>query len=406
MTVPIVIVQGAQWGSEAKGAVALALCERLGVRWAVRTGSINAGHTVWDGSRRIAFQQIPVGAVLPSVTAVLGPGAYVHVETTMKEAMAANCIDRLLIDKNCGVHLDSFTAEAKGANRSLKIGATGKGCAEAVIHKIADRGVGTALLFREHVNCDSPLASVPLVDTADLLNDAYDSGDRILLEGTQGSLLDLHCGPYPFTTSRQTTAAAWVCEAGISPALDYEVVLVARTYPIRVAGNSGPMGEEIDWPRLARRINARLERRGHLPLVDPGAVDEFEAKLGSIRRTNVTDGDAASSLHHATEALASVSNEANRSLMKLFETTTVTKRLRRIAELDVGLLKLTVKKERPAYAALTFLNYVFPELTPEHNPSRLLHDEARRYVNHLQELIGCRVRYASIGPRTEDLLEV
>lgn len=403
---PIVVIQGAHFGSEAKGAAALALCERLGVKWVVRTGSINAGHTVYYNGNRHVFQQLPVGALLPNTGVVIGPGAYVSLETMASEVEMSGCRDRLLVDKHCGVHLDDYTREAAVEARNLRIGATGKGCAEAIVHKIGDRGVGVPLLLKDRWG-DRETARYggrpSFCDTAEILTDAYHSGQRIMLEGTQGTLLDLHCGPYPYVTSRQTIASAWVAEAGLSPALDYEVILVARTYPIRVAGNSGPMGREISWPRLARRMNARLRDRNLEPIVAEEALREFEDCLDA--QTALLSNDMHENgvaLYAATYAMMAMSDAGRTEIGKLFETTTVTKRLRRVAELDVDRLRLTVKKEQPAYLILTFLNYVFPELAHE----REIHDEAMRYISDLQEQIRCHIRYVTIGPRSEDMLEV
>lgn len=400
----IIIVQGGAYGSEAKGAVSLALCERLDVKWTVRTGSINAGHNVWTGDRKITFQQLPVGSVLPGVNVVIGPGAYVSQKVINDEVAVSGCKDRLILDTNCGVHLDEYTDEATQANRKLKIGATGKGCAEAILHKIKDRGVGVPLLFREET---APEGQYRFADTSLLLNQAYDRGEGILIEGTQGTLLDFHCGPYPFVTSRQTIAAAWVAEAGLSPALDYEICLVARTFPIRVAGNSGPMGIETSWPVLAQQMNTRLRSFNLPPIVSEDALNEFwtcREKAGTNTKSAQRTWSENALLIN-TEALALMSGHGRTEVLKLFEATTVTKRVRRIAELDRELLKLTVIKERPAYLALTFLNYVFPELSPEHNRVRQVSSEALRWVYKLQDDVGCQIKYASIGPRSEDLLE-
>lgn len=407
---PILIVQGGQFGSEAKGAAALFLCEKHGIGWAVRTGSVNAGHSVMYRGKKIAYQQLPVAAIHPSTKLVIGPGAYVHPETLIREigltdrfAEIVPVNDRLHIDDNCGIHLDEFTTEAREAGRNLKIGATGKGSAEAVIHKIRDRGVGRPLLLREHWDWHKH-GVLKQCDTAEMLTDAYHAGESIMLEGTQGTLLDLHTGPYPFTTCRQTIASTWVTEAGLSPALDYEVVLVVRTYPIRVAGNSGPMGQEISWPELARRINKRLATFGRPPLVREEVLSEFDHQLSRVyadpSRFDLTEPEL--SLKAATAALLCLNNENNAEIMKLFETTTVTKRLRRIAELDVKQLRLTVKKESPAFIFLSFLNYKFAELVHE----RTLHREALEYIYNLEVQLHCLIRYVSIGPASEDVLEV
>lgn len=399
MTEPILIVQGSQAGSEAKGAIALFLCEKLGVKWACRSGSINAGHSVVVGKEKIAFQQLPVAAVMPPVNLVVGPGAYVHNATVERELdYGPDVLNRLFIDRNCGVHLDSYFDEAARVGRALKIGATQKGCAEAIIQKIKSRGDGVPLLFREELEVRPELMKRVAYDTAEMLTDAYHSRERILLEGTQGTQLDMHCGPYPYTTSRQTIASAWVTEAGLSPALNYEVVLVARTYPIRVAGNSGPMKDEIDWPTLARRMNKRLKAFGKPPIVEEDAIAAYEKALAVV-----TQGKPPreAQLYGSTWALEALTEQYRAEVMKLFETTTVTKRVRRIAELDVEQLRLTVKKEHPAFLALTFLNYSFPELAG----ARELHKEALQYVQDLQEEIRCWIRFVTVGPRSEDVLE-
>lgn len=424
---PIIVVQGGQWGSEAKGAVSLALCQREGVKYAVRTGSINAGHSVIvpmpHGEMKFAFQQLPVAAVLPKVKLVLGPGAYIHGPTLQREISVAKNLptasnhmaDRVIIDRGCGVHLDGYMDEAAIEGRNLKIGATGKGCAEAIIHKIKDRGVGRPLLFRE-MQMDGrgmPIKDMVFADTAEIINDAYDSGDRILIEGTQGSLLDLHTGPYPFTTSRQTTASAWVTEAGLSPALNYEVVLVVRTYPIRVAGNSGPMGREITWPSLARAMNERLQKFGLAPVVSEPALKDYEGALEEVLNSATHKPGAETKLKAATSAFEVMGEDTRAEVLRLFETTTVTKRLRRIAMIDVDQTRLTIKKERPAYVVLTFLNYVFPELP--HLMSGLSADakmaalaerkEVMDYVEDLQDRMRCWIKYITVGPRSEDMIE-
>lgn len=410
MPKPIKIVQGAQFGSEAKGMVALAVARKDGVNWAVRTGSVNAGHTVVVGDKRIAFQQLPVSCVDRDVNIVIGPGAYICPHTLRHELEVSGLkAGRLFIDHNCGVHLPSYTTEAKEAARNVKIGATGKGCAEAIIHKIKDRGVGKPLLFRDYM-CEFGFGNLRsrLTDTAKLLTSAYDVGDSILIEGTQGELLDFHCGPYPFVTSRQTISASWVAECGLSPALNYDIILVARTFPIRVAGPSGPMPDEISWAALAREMNSRMESLGKSPIILDKYLVEFECHREVCLR-DLLDQERPQEeidLTLNTHALKSVSGECLAALSKLFETTTVTKRLRRISRLSVDQLRDTVYKVRPKYVVLTFVNYVFPELATEHNPGRNLSTSALRYVEKLEKDIGAPIRYVTLGPASEDLVEV
>lgn len=448
---PIVIIQGGQWGSEAKGAVAAAICLQRNIDIAVRTGAINAGHTVVYNGTAYAMQQIPTGWVNPHTSLFIGAGAYIHPPTLFREIEMINAAmpemdvrDRLYIDYRCGVHDEAAEDASKSANRHHSIGATGKGCSEAIVNKIRNRNNG-AVLFREwckHEVLRNGGTHIPVglvfTDTCDLLNSNYDAGKSILIEGTQGTFLDLHLGPYPFTTSRMTSAANWVAECGLSPALEYEVVLVCRTYPIRVAGNSGPMPGEIEWTELANWVN---EKRG-IPLVDPRALGEFQInlqlaaskatldgryKVPTINRQFDTDLSqwtpeqrsefrvAASELHR--DALNMCSPEAVKELRKLFEMTTVTKKLRRVAEMDISMLKEAVAINRPAWIAITFLDYVFPRLANmtagdvdgsavqgdvKFEPLRWVKQGAATYINGISSALGVPVKWVSTGPKPEN----
>lgn len=448
---PIIIVQGGQWGSEAKGSIAAYLCLTRGVNHAVRTGAINAGHTVYYKGRAYPMQQIPVGWVNPNTRLVIGAGAYIHPETLFREidwineAMPeADVIDRLSIDYRCGIHLPEHAGIAKDANRHHRMGATGKGCSEAVVAKIRDRNNGYKL-FREwwrpggDGQWDGP-DRLQFVDTSRLLNEAYDRGDRILIEGTQGTHLDLHLGPYPFTTNRMTSAANWVAECGLAPGLQYETILVVRTYPIRVAGNSGPMSDEIEWSDLAVDINSKLRGAGREPLIEQAALDEWgEALFGAasqaeeesryevpiagktphynVRLSSWSPAEreqwrvAASELHR--DALAMCSDDTQRELRKLFEMTTVTKKLRRIAGLNIDDLKRAVEINRPTSIALTFLDYVEPVLKdatgttlvlPANDPAiDAAIRQAQRFIFGLEKALGVPVRIVSTGPLPENV---
>lgn len=441
--VPIVVVQGAQFGSEAKGAIAAKLCIDRDIHYAVRTGAINAGHTVVYKGEKFAMQQLPTGWVNPKTQLVIGAGAYIHPDTLWREidivnrAMPEHDVrNRLIIDSRCGIHDEAAEGRSKETNRHHRIGATGKGCSEAIVAKIRDRNNGYELFFNTsqgHKFREHRMGN--FADTVHILNRAYDDGGSILIEGTQGTLLDLHIGPYPFTTSRMTTAANWVAEAGLSPALSYEVVLVARTFPIRVAGNSGPMDNEIDWVDLAFTINERLVKSGREPLVGKWALTEFRNQLQSaaneavrseryqvptvspgIFNLNVGRWDAytrstfrvaASELHR--DALTGLANDTVAELRKLFETTTVTKKLRRIAEISIPNLKFAIEVNRPKWIALTFLDYSVPELArvgpdqildPANDISAAL-EHAADEVESLAHKLGVPIKMVSTGPAEE-----
>lgn len=187
MVKPIIVVIGGQFGSEAKGAVASALGKIYRVKWAVRTGAVNAGHTCYHAGRPWVMQQLPVGWTNPETKLVIGPGALVHPDILLRETemlMEADprILERIFIDKRAGIHMKAHTERAGESGRHHSMGATGKGCSEALIDRIRLRGKGG------HLFKDSIIApQYRLTDTVELLHNAYDRGEQILLEGTQGS---------------------------------------------------------------------------------------------------------------------------------------------------------------------------------------------------------------------------
>lgn len=427
----IIVIQGGQWGSEAKGLITAKVCFDRKADICVRTGTVNAGHTVPYNGKQYKMQQLPVGWVRPETVLVLGAGAYVHPEILNREIhMVADAtgegvdgvLSRLYIDQRCGLHLPVHTHRATDANRHHSMGATGKGCSEAVVDKITGRGKkGGWYTFKawadEH---EGTVNRLTFSDTAELMNRLYDRGQTIVVEGTQGTLLDLHLGPYPYTTHKQTQAANWLAECGLSPMLDIELILVMRTFPIRVAGNSGPMPGEISWNRLAHNINNKLQD----PLISPKALMNWELALEETARKSVdfpydtglfdpglwNDGQKATHPTYASEAHArawSLLHPWDQSeLSKLFERTTVTNKLRRIAEWHRPTAAYSVMLNRPTSIALTFMNYVEPQTwacdrlrygtLPENVKMRV-----RAYLLQKHEELKTTISYVGFGPLLE-----
>lgn len=370
----ITVIQGGQWGSESKGMVAERWARDNRIPNVIRTGSINAGHTVYDFKdhrKKYVFQQLPTASInnhnyRPRV--YIGPGAYIHKptldrEVEMVEAIDPNFKSRLFIDHRATMHTDDHIQMAKGANRHLSMGATGKGCAEVMIQKIAMRGSQP----------QPALASDRLQHEYNLVDLSEHMYGDCLIEGTQGAELDVHLGPYPYVTSRMTSVAAWVAESGL-PCRNVLPVLVFRSFPIRVAGNSGPMPNEISWVELADEINAKRARLHMPPIVSPMALNAFIDMVSKVSKKYGVDGnslhllrgsdrvkhrDALSNLHQ--EALNKLDDDTVTELRKLFEVTTVTKKLRRIARFDMDTFLRVMNREQPHAVVFTFMNYLFPE---------------------------------------------
>lgn len=377
-THPISIIQGGQFGSEAKGAIAAYLCEKDGIDFNVRTGATNAGHTCYYNGKPYAMQQLGVGWVNPATTLVVGAGALIDPEILVREvamvtdATGQDIRKRIYIDPRAGLHTQDHAMLSASSGRHVKIGATGKGCSEALVARIKGRGEGAQLFGQTRL-----AKEFNLVDTERLLNTAWDQGARIQLEGTQGQGLDLYLGPYPFTTHKQTGPAQWMLECGLSPSLPNEVTLVVRTFPIRVAGNSGPMRNEISWTILAGEINGKRRAAGLEPIVREESLEVWaEALLCAARDFPIPAGHNPDDQHQWTKlerdaydmTLSGLNAAAWKllpeaiqiDLRKLFELTTVTKKLRRIARFDTIQYEDSLRQARPKHIALTFANYSDP----------------------------------------------
>jgi len=381
---PIQIVQGGSYGSEAKGAIAAFMCEKDNIDYCVRTGATNAGHTVFYKSKPYKMQQIGVGWVNPNTRLVIGAGALIDPKILIREiamineATGEDVRKRLFVDRRCGMHFPYHANASSVSGRHHKIGATGKGCSEALIDRIKARGQNYMLF--DQWNTRLGKIDVVTTDTENMLNSAYDGGASILLEGTQGQLLDLYFGPYPYTTHKQTGPAQWLLECGLSPSLPNEITMVVRTFPIRVAGNSGPLKNEISWPILAGEINAKRSAKGLLPIVREDSVLAFQESLRVVAKdfalpVGAGDGsdqhlwsvgdrntyqEAASELNASAWKLLPEAVQAD--LLNLFELTTVTKKLRRIARFDTLDFQVALRQVRPKYIALTFANYLQPDI--------------------------------------------
>lgn len=258
----IQVVAGAQFGSEAKGHVThrLVMEEVLAGHDVVnvRVGGPNAGHTVYaeDGSK-FAFRQLPVGAVVQGVTPVISAGSEIDLPVLIDEIgqrrdwfqKMQRTPPPLLIDLETTMIEDRHKQTEGDRDLVRSIGSTGKGIGAAR----ADRLMRSAARLKDDLEARHFLDAQPdvlLGNTAPLLNE-NDPLRTVVIEGTQGYGLGLHAGFYPQCTAGDCTAVDFLAQARISPfAHRVEPWIVARMFPIRVAGNSGPLEGETSWAAL------------------------------------------------------------------------------------------------------------------------------------------------------------
>jgi adenylosuccinate synthase len=425
------ILVGLQAGSEGKGKYISAL-SHVPYKALVRTGSVNAAHSVVYKGKTYVFHQIPAGALhFPNAKLILGANAQIDVEYLTREIELLKSMNmfhddagnpRIVIDPNttiidpidkiaenggrmpdcgdlyfhprdCSIHKTTETCIGCGKlpedSAWAKLGSTTHGCGANSIRKTA-RGTKMVVLpgqeldlakyFRsklpEGVSHDElqafileTIANGPITDwgsavevvpvryaeedtfvkqfigdTVGLLNRLIDSDQSIMLEGTQGSILSLHHGFKRKTTSRDTNAANWCSEAGVSPLAVRNIYGVMRTFPIRVAGNSGPMpGEEITWEEVTRHANS------------PVPIEEI---------------------------------------------TSATKRKRRVSTLGEEHLRRALDLNRPTNLMLTFVDYLNHEDKNKASWDSLT-QKTRDWITTLESKMGVFFNYLSTGPAPE-----
>ena len=245
------VVVGGQYGSEGKGKVSAFITKHENVDICVRCGGPNSGHSFVDeNGKNVVLRQLPTGFVNPRTRLLIPAGALIDPPILKQEMESLGLLpERVGIDRKCFIieEKDRDSEQAFGLRERLSSTLCGVGAAQSRrVLRTED-----ARLTKD-VRHEYPWMSEYLTDVSDEVNTALDHEKKVLIEGTQGFGLSLyHSDHYPKTTSRDTTAAGFLSEVGVSPRLVTEVVVVFRTFPIRVAGEqAGPLKDEITWEQL------------------------------------------------------------------------------------------------------------------------------------------------------------
>lgn len=344
----LTVLVGGQYGSEGKGAVVAKIADQYDVH--VRVGSHNAGHTIyWKGAKHV-MQSIPCGWINPNADIIIGRGALINMKCFMKELVHVlqyypDFLTRLHIDPEAGILDEKFVEMEGGVNGEMhrRIGSTGEGVGparEARISRDPNR-------YRQFKNVaeEYGLSECLCFNTPQFIAERHDAGANVLIEGTQGSGLSLLHSHYPYCTSIDTNAAGIISEVGIAPSRVTDVLMVCRTYPIRVAGNSGPMEDEISWDELNKRLGKEITP----------------------------------------------------------EKTTVTKKVRRIAGWDPLLFYNACLLNEPTEIALTFADYIDPSLANVTDVNAINNSER---LNAFIDSVGIREKLKYIGTGPDSMVEV
>jgi adenylosuccinate synthase len=272
----LMIVVGGQFGSEAKGACAAALAARSDAPLVIRTGGPNAGHTVWGGTPHQEFKlrQLPTAAISnPDARIAIAAGSVVDPDLLGKEIADTHTQRYVLVDEMATVLEPEHVDEEVYATPGLRNWSTQKGIGAARSARIMRK----ARVWRQV----SPPSQTAACDVAHLARVQLQSGGDVIIEAAQGYGLGLHTSFYPKTTSADCRAIDALAAVGLSPWFglgglnpDYrfglEIWVVMRPYPIRVAGESGPLFQEKSWDEL-------------------GLETEFTTVTNKVRRVGMWD---------------------------------------------------------------------------------------------------------------------
>lgn len=231
---PCTVIAGAFWGDEGKGKIISYLALKDKIDLCVRTGSVNAAHTVWIEGKRYALHMVPATFVYEGCRLLIGAGANIHVAKFLEEVETTNVKNRIGVDYQASIIEEKHSTQDKTSAHLKGLGTTGWGVGPALEERVRR----TAKLAK-----DVPELQPYLTDVAAEANTAIDAGKKVLLEGTQGFMLSLFYGTYPYVTGRDTSASAICSEAGVGPTKVDDVLLVFKSFMTRVG--AGPLPGEL-----------------------------------------------------------------------------------------------------------------------------------------------------------------
>jgi adenylosuccinate synthase len=415
---PAVVLIGAQWGDEGKGKATDILGER--VQWIVRyQGGNNAGHTVVlpDG-QKFALHLIPSGILTPGVKNVIGNGVVVDPGVLLEElsGLEEKGVDTsgLLISSDAHLIMPYHVAIDKVTERYLgkaKIGTTGRGIGPAYQDKLARVGVRVQDLLDEKILRQKVEAALDfknqvlvkvynrkaldpdqvvdqvlergqhfvhrIADTRLLLNQALDRGEIVVLEGSQGTLLDVDHGTYPFVTSSNPTSGGATVGSGVGPTRISTVIGILKAYTTRVG--SGPFPTELndDMGEYLRKqggefgvTTGRSRRTGWFDAV----IARYASRVNGITDYFLTKLDVLSGLEKVPVCVAYEVDGRRVDEMPMTQT-------------DVH-HAVPVYEELPGWFEDISGCREFDELPAN----------AKAYVEYLESIIGARVSAIGVGP--------
>ncbi|WP_030456300.1 adenylosuccinate synthase [Herbidospora cretacea] len=422
---PAVVLVGAQWGDEGKGKAT----DILGgvVDYVVRyQGGNNAGHTVVIGDQKYALHLLPTGVLSPNVTPVIGNGVVIDPGVLLGEidGLAARGIDcsRLLISSNAHLIMPHHKAIDKVTERYLgkaKIGTTGRGIGPAygdkiyrmgirvqdlldpgilqkkieaalneknqILTKIYNRrGLDPAKVLEEYLGYAERLRP-HIADTALILSKALDDDKFVLLEGGQGTLLDIDHGTYPFVTSSSPTSGGACAGSGIPPTRLNRVIGIVKAYTTRVG--SGPFPTELldetgEWLRKTGHEYGTTTGRNRRCGWYDAVIARYAARINGVTDFFLTKLDVLSGLEKIPVCVAYDVNGVRHD--------------------EIPMTQTDFHHAKPIYEE-------FPGWEEDITSAKTLDDlppNAQAYVKALEDMSGAPISAIGVGPGRTQTLQI
>ncbi|MEJ5350619.1 MAG: adenylosuccinate synthase [Melioribacteraceae bacterium] len=420
----VTIVVGSQWGDEGKGKIVDILSERYDI--VVRyQGGANAGHTVQIGDKQYILHLIPSGILRENVICVIGNGVVIDPKALLEEIelLENNGISikgRLFISHNAHLIMPYHKLlDSISESGAARIGTTGRGIGPCYIDKYARKGIKivdlldkTVLeekikfnleeknnllkkvynheeldvneIIKEYLEFDKKIDQY-ITDVPTYLNNAISEGKSILLEGAQGTLLDVDFGTYPYVTSSNPTSGGACTGTGIPPTKIMSVIGIVKAYTTRVG--LGPFPTELtdeegeQLRKAGAEYGATTGRPRRCGWFDAFLLN-YSRMINGIERAAITKLDV---LSYLDEIKVCVGYEINGKKLKTFPT-------------DVNQLM----KVKPIYETLpgwkkNISNIKYYDELPS---------EAKDYLSFISEQSGFEISIISVGPSRQQTIEL
>lgn len=409
------VIVGTQWGDEGKGKITDILAEQMDMVVRYQGGN-NAGHTVVVGEETFKLHLIPSGILYRSVCSIIGngvvidPGVLIEEINKLEKQGIDIDEDRLKISSIAHVILPmhrEIDSNQESLRREEKIGTTGRGIGPCYTDKVARRGIRMMDLLSEerlknrlgkYFNETKDLDEIckkyieygeklrPFItDTSLMINKAISSGKKIIMEGAQGTMLDVDHGTYPFVTSSNPISGAACIGAGVGPHKIDQVIGVTKAYSTRVGEGPFPTEEFDDTCEYLRTkgcefgtTTSRPRRCGWLDLV----ILRYAARVNGITEICLTKLDVLDDLKTIKVCTAYDTPEG---IVEEFP-------------LDLE----TFSESKPIYDELPGWEEDISQVT-EFDQLPL---NAKNYVKYITNILGIQIKMVSVGSNRKQTIHL